>query len=275
MISSPQDMDIHLSAKRETRWIGYKVHFTETCEAEHPRLITQVETTNACTHDVKMTAKIQNDLIDRGLKLDIQLVDQGYVEVDLLLRSQQKGIDLVGPVASGRSWQSKDPDAFHHTQFQINWEQQEAICPAGVTSRQFAARKTQHGTPNWVIAFEKSSCTPCQLRSQCTRSKSTGRILTVYPREKYEAQEIARTRQETEEFKRLYAQRSGVEGTISQGVRKNGLRKSRYIGLPKTKLQHMATAAAINLFRIFDWIVGERPAETPISPFVALAMPAT
>jgi transposase len=99
--------------------------------------------------------------------------------------------------------------------------------------------------------------------------------LTVHSQEKYEAQEIARTRQETEEFKRLYAQRSGVEGTISQGVRKNGLRKSRYIGLPKTKLQQMATAAAINLFRIFDWIVGERPAETPVSPFVALATAAT
>lgn len=275
MISSPQDMDSHLAAKRETRWIGYKVHFTETCAVSQPRLITQVETTNACTHDVKMTAKIQDDLIARCLRPDIHLVDQGYVEIDLLLNSRKKGIDLIGPVASGKSWQSKDPAAFHHTQFQINWEKQEAVCPAGKTSRWFAARKTRRGTLNWVITFEKSTCFPCQFRSRCTRSKTTGRTLTVHSQEKYEAQEIARTRQETEEFKRLYAQRSGVEGTISQGVRKNGLRKSRYIGLPKTKLQHMATAAAINLFRIFDWIVGERPAETPISPFVALAMAAT
>jgi transposase len=75
MISSPQDMDIHLAVKRETRWIGYKVHFTETCEKEHPRLITQVKTTNSCVHDVKMTAEIQDDLIARDLKPDIQLVD--------------------------------------------------------------------------------------------------------------------------------------------------------------------------------------------------------
>ena len=65
--------------------------------------------------------------------------------------------------------------------------------------------------------------------------------------------------------------RAGIEGTISQGVRKMGLRKSRYIGLPRTRLQHLATAAAINLFRVFDWLSGDRPIETPVPAFVALA----
>lgn len=271
MISSPQDMDIHLAVKRETRWIGYKVHFTETCEKEHPRLITQVKTTNSCVHDVKMTAKIQDDLIARDLKPDIQLVDQGYLEINLLLKSQQKGIDLFGPVASEKSWQSIDKNAFDHTQFAIDWEKREAVCPAGKKSRWFADRKTRRDTPSCVITFEKSICFPCSLREQCTRATSTGRTLTLYPQREYEAQQKARQRQETEEFKKLYAKRAGIEGTISQGVRKNGLRRSRYIGLPRTQLQHLATAAAINLFRLFDWLTGYRPAETPISPFVALA----
>lgn len=271
MISSPQDLDSHLSVKRSTEWIGYKVHFTETCEKEQPRLITQVETTNACTHDVKMTTKIQDELIARNLRPAMHLVDQGYVEIELLLQSREKGIDLIGPVASGKSWQSKVKGAFDHTQFEIDWERQQATCPAGKTSRWFSSRKTRRGTSNWVITFSKEDCTPCAFRIQCTRATSTGRTLTLYPQEKYQAQETARQRQETSDFKEIYTQRAGIEGTISQGVRKNGLRKSRYVGLPKTRLQHHATAAAINLVRVFDWLVGERPAETPIAPFVALA----
>ena len=95
--------------------------------------------------------------------------------------------------------------------------------------------------------------------------------MTLYPQEIHAAQLAARDRQETEAFKQLYKKHAGIEGTISQGVRKMGLRKSRYIGLPRTRLQHLATAAAINLFRVFDWLSGERPIETPVPAFVALA----
>jgi hypothetical protein len=153
----------------------------------------------------------------------------------------------------------------------IDWEKQRAICPGGKTSHPFSARKTWRGIPNWQIAFSKTDCFPCELREKCTRSKHTGRTLTIYPQEKYEAQLTARQRQKTEDFKQLYGERAGIEGTISQGVRKSGLRQSRYIGLPRTRLQHLATAAAINMFRVFDWLTGQRPAQTPVSAFVALA----
>lgn len=273
MISSPQDLDIHYCMKRSTEWKGYKVHLTETCETGQPRLITQVETTTANVHDVKMTKNIQADLITRNLKPEMHIVDQGYTEIDLLLESQERGIDLVGPVASGKSWQSKEEGAFDHTQFKIDWERLQATCPGGKTSQRFSRRKTWRGTPNWVITFPKTECCPCRYRSKCTRAKATGRTLTVYPQEKYEAQERARQRQKTEEFKKLYANRGGIEGTISQAVRMMGLRTARYVGLPRTRLQHLATAAAINMFRIFDWLTGYRSPKTPVSPFLALAAP--
>jgi len=271
MISSPQDLDIHYCVKRTTEWTGYKVHLTETCQKEHPRLITQVETTTSSIHDVKMTEKIQDDLIERNLQPKTQIVDQGYVEIELLMRSLKKGIDLLGPVASGKNWQSKVEGAFDHDQFEVDWERELAICPVGKISQSFYHRKTRRGTPNFTISFSKSDCLPCKHRSKCTRAKSTGRTLTLYPKEIHEAQLAARDRQATEAFKQQYKKRAGIEGTISQGVRKMGLRKSRYIGLPRTRLQHLATAAAINLFRVFDWLSGERPIETPVPPFVALA----
>jgi len=69
----------------------------------------------------------------------------------------------------------------------------------------------------------------------------------------------------------LYAQRQGIEGTISQGVRSFGLRRARYRGLAKTGLQSVATAAAMNLNRLAAWFA-ERPlASTRVSRFAAMA----
>ena len=61
------------------------------------------------------------------------------------------------------------------------------------------------------------------------------------------------------EWKAEYAVRAGIEGTLSQGVRGFGLRRCRYIGLAKARLQHVATAAAINVYRISDWVGGVPP----------------
>ena len=68
-----------------------------------------------------------------------------------------------------------------------------------------------------------------------------------------------------------YKRRAGVEGTLSQGVRAFGLRRARYRGLAKTRLQHVATAAAMNVDRMVAWL-DERPrAKTRTSRFAALA----
>ena len=60
-------------------------------------------------------------------------------------------------------------------------------------------------------------------------------------------------------------------GTLSQGVRAFGLRRARYRGLAKTNLQHVATAAALNLDRIAAWFSGRPLAPTRTSRFAALA----
>ena len=45
LIRSPYDVGARFSRKRTTTWVGYKVHLSETCEADQPHLITQVATT--------------------------------------------------------------------------------------------------------------------------------------------------------------------------------------------------------------------------------------
>lgn len=271
MIGSPDDLDARYCVKRDTEWTGYKVHFTETCQDEYPRLITQVETTPATIHDVKMTRKIQESLTARGLSPELHLVDEGYMEIDLLVDSQRRGIDLIGPVPTSKSWQDRKEGALDHTQFQIDWEKRLATCPNGKITTRCTERKTWRGTPNFSFVFSQDDCLPCSLRERCSRAKNMGRTLTLYPQKQYEAQAEARKRQQTEAFKKLYADRAGIESTISQGVRRSGIRSARYIGLARTHLQQIASAAAIDLARLFEWLTGERPQQTRISSFQKFA----
>ena len=91
------------------------------------------------------------------------------------------------------------------------------------------------------------------------------------PRKQHEALQEARRRIESEEDRQLYNRRAGIEGTISQGVRTFGLRQTRYRGLSKTHLQHIATAAAINLDRLIAWFDDVPRAITRISRFASIA----
>jgi transposase len=94
--------------------------------------------------------------------------------------------------------------------------------------------------------------------------------VTIRPQEQYVALKERREREKTKEFQQVYAKRSGIEGTISQGVRTMGLRRSRYIGQEKTHLQHVATACALNVVRSLAWEKGVPRAQTRRSSFARL-----
>ena len=64
--------------------------------------------------------------------------------------------------------------------------------------------------------------------------------------------------------------RAGIDGTISAGVRACGLRRSRSIREAKTHLQHLATAAALNISRISNWLLGEPREQTRTSAYAKL-----
>jgi len=83
--------------------------------------------------------------------------------------------------------------------------------------------------------------------------------------------QIARQRQQTDDFKAVYAKRSGVEGTFSQMIRNTGLRQTRYIDIAKTHLQNLASATATNILRLIHWLNDIPFAKTRISRFAVLA----
>ena len=270
-ISSPYDRDAHYSKKRSTSWVGYKVHLTETCDDELPRLITHVETTAAPVDDGAMTTPIHAALKAKDLLPTTHSVDTGYIDAELLVTSTQKyGVDLVGPTRDDCHWQARAAEGFAAADFAIDWERQQAICPAGHTSVSWTPAIDQRTNDVIKIKFATTECGTCSLQPQCTHSTPPRRTLTIRPEEQYKALQAARAREKTDAFTEQYARRAGVEGTLSQGIRAFGLRRARYIGQAKVHLQHILTAAAMDMVRVIRWLDGEPLAQTRQSAFVRL-----
>jgi len=92
------DLEARYGKKRETRWTGYKVHVSETCEEDAPHLITHVATIAATTTDEAMTETIHEDLQQADLTPRQHFLDSGYITASILVSSQQKyGIEVIGP----------------------------------------------------------------------------------------------------------------------------------------------------------------------------------
>ena len=113
LIGSPYDPDARVSTKRDTTWNGYKVYLSETCNAEGPNLITDVQTTPATMSDVEVTSRVHAAL--QGLPAE-HFVDSAYPDAETLVQSQIQGIDLVGPVHRDTSWQAQAGQGYDLTE---------------------------------------------------------------------------------------------------------------------------------------------------------------
>ncbi|MGK7875702.1 MAG: transposase [Xenococcaceae cyanobacterium] len=194
------------------------------------------------------------------------------VDAELLVTSlNDYGIELIGPVRADTSWQARQEDAYDLSGFVIDWDNHQATCPQGHLSRTWRERQdNRRDTPIITVEFTKSICRDCPVRELCTGSPTAPRTLTLQPQAQQQALLQAREQQTSQQWWEDYSLRAGIEGTISQAVVGFGIRQSRYRGLAKTHLQHVMTATAINLKRLFAWVQGVPLARTRISPFAAL-----
>jgi transposase len=270
-IGSPYDPEAHYGKKASTCWIGYKVHFTETCDPDAPLLIIDVQTTPATTADGDVTPTIHAALQAKDLLPKQHLVDTGYLDAPLLVSSRDEyQIDLVGPTRPNHQWQAKADTGFALQDFTVDWEAQCAICPEGKRSVKWNPAIDRRDNAVIKIGFADRDCQACRSREKCTSSKRARRMLTVRPQPQYEALQRAREREQTAAFAREYGRRAGIEGTLSQGMRVCALRRSRYVGQAKTHLQHLLTAAALNLLRVAQWLLDHPRAKTRVSALARL-----
>jgi transposase len=271
-IESPYDVEARYRHKRDTQWTGYMVHVSETCEPTTPHLLTHVHTTPATVHEAQCTEPIQQALVDKDVPPGEHLVDAAYISSELLVHSRDDhGIALRGPTRPSQGWQTQVEGAYTLEQFAVDWDQQQVRCPQGHLSVAWWEHGGGQGSRPIIVEFDKHTCEMCPVRPSCTRAKHTGRRLRLPPQDQYETLQAAQTWSASEEGQPLYKRRAGVEGTLSQGVRAFGLRRTRYWGVAKTHLQHVAIAAAINIDRIVAWLTERPRAQTRTSRFAALA----
>lgn len=221
--------------------------------------------------DVTMTEPLHQALADKEVAPDVHIVDAGYVDATLLVTSPQDfNLPLIGPVRPDGFWQAQAEQAYDMSQFSINWEAQQVTCPLGNLRSSWSTRRDRWNHPVVSVKFAYHDCRHCEGRSRCTKAKTAPRHMTLRPEPEPHALQAMRHQQTTSEWKAQYDKRAGIEGTLSQGVRAFGLRQCRYVGLAKTHLQHVATAAAINIERLAAWCDGRPHAKTRISRFAAL-----
>ena len=271
-VQSPYDPQAHFSMKRHLSWTGYKVHVTEACDDDAAHLITHVKTCPSMRPDMTSTAAIHGQLAAKGLLPAEHFVDSGYVDAELLASSQRDhGLSLEGPV---RGVPSRVGHGYELRHFTVDWDREQVACPQGKTSVSWRTISAADGSPRIQALFSRSDCRACPATALCTPGTSTRRYVHFHLREEYEALNAARARMTDPAWLERYRRRAGVEGTLSQGVRAFGMRRSRYIGLAKTGLQQACTAAAMNASRVVHWLNGRPRAKTRVTRFAALAQAA-
>jgi len=278
-IASPYDTDARWGVKRGEFWLGCKLHLTETCDdpppctcrpgpAAHqlaaggpdhdqgcaqvcfPNLITSVATTDATVTDNQMTGAIGDDLAARNLTPRRQYLDSGYLSAALVVSELARhGIALIGPLLADTSAQARAGHGYARADFTADYDTKTVTCPQGRTSASWTPCTQKGGKDAIVATFSATDCGPCPARSLCTTSGKNRRQLTVLPRDLAQAQAAACTAARSIPFQADYARRAGVEGTMHQAAA-HGARRARYRSLPKTRLDHVYMATALNLLRL-------------------------
>jgi hypothetical protein len=206
--------------------------------------ITGMVTHPAYEHDEVGALKMEVEQAAMGLdKPPVQYVDSAYISAQKLVQAQAEGRELIGPALPG----PQKGDRFRVSDFQINLEERKATCPAGKLSPQCSRLVEQStGKVNYRIEFS-TQCHECPLRAQCLGTDQRHRTILVG--EHYTALQDRRAEQQTHAFKQRMKHRNAIEGTQSELVRGHGLRRARYRGLLKVKLQNYFIGAACNVKR--------------------------
>jgi transposase len=254
-VQNPHDPEATYAVKgqgqQKKEHVGYKVQVAETVSEARlaPGEPTQNFLIGIVTHPAHQSDEVgalemeQEQAAMGWDKPPVQYVDGAYVSAQKLAEAQAEGRELMGPAQPAPRQEGR----FSVEDFQIDVEQRTARCPAGKLNTQ-CSRLVEEATGKVVYRFEFSTqCHDCPLRERCLGKDQRHRTLVVG--EHHTVLQARRQEQRTEAFKQRMKHRNGIEGTQSELVRGHGLRRARYRGLAKAKLQNYFIGAACNVKR--------------------------
>ena len=256
-VQNPHDPDATYGAKgrgeQKKEHVGYKVQVAETvCEAvlapgEPTRnFISGIVTHAARESDPEGSQKMELEQQALGLdKPPVQYVDAAYVSTQKLVEAAAEGRELIGPALASPH---NNDGRFTPENFHVTVEHRTAVCPAGQENTQCSRLEEQaSGKVSYRFEWDTSTCAACPLRQQCIQAEHPHRTLVVG--EHHTTLQGRRREQQTKPFQQRMRHRNAIEGTQSELVRAHGLRRARYRGLAKAKLQNYFIGAACNIKR--------------------------
>ncbi len=172
-----------------------------------------------------------------GVDIDQVLGDRAYSDGDVRQAVEDQGADMVAkvPPLTNGSYYAK-------TDFYIDLPAGEVTCPAGEVTTDARPTTDHKGRPALLFVFDAAGCATCPLRPECTAAAARTVTVGVH----HERIEAAQT---TPKIKALLRRRAKVERKIDH-LQDLGMRKARYRGRRKTKLQALLAATVANIRRL-------------------------
>jgi hypothetical protein len=189
-------------------------------------------------HDREGAADLVAEAAERsGQELEEVLGDTAYGDLETRESIEALGAEVIAKAPPGTR-----KGMFDRRDFRVDSKRQAVRCPGGKRSIRRTAVKGDD--PGWTYAFSRNDCSPCPLRSRCTKSPTAARHLKIT--EKTEALWRLRKQQRTKRFRKRYRKRVAVEHRIGRMVQL-GARQARYFGKAKTGFQIALIATVANL----------------------------
>lgn len=236
-IVSVVDTDARGGAKsKKKKFTGYKASTTEEVENN---FITNIEVDKGNITDDKPAVGMVEEQKKNSIEPEKLIGDKAYGTGENRSKLKEMGTRLVSPPKE----KANPTGLYTINEFDYDEDNQRVGCPAGEETDKYTQDKK---TGNKIFHFPGEVCSKCSLKEECTKSEQ-GRTITIsrYYNELKEAEGYAKTQQYKEDMKL----RPPIEAKQAEMVRWHGLRRARYRGLPKVRLQAYFTALAVNIKR--------------------------
>ncbi len=235
--SDPEMRHGRKSASR--RFDGHKL---DVMIDERSELVLGVEVRAGNAGDGEGAAPLLSKVTEaEGIEVATLLADMAYSDGDVREAVEEQGTTLVAKVPP-----TTNSGRFPKTEFSIDLGAGTVTCPAGQTTSDARRAKDHKGRPATMFYFEARTCEICPLRERCTPGKGGRTIMVGRHHRRIEA---ARAAQAEPETKALLRRRAKVERKIDH-LQDLGIRKARYRGRRKTRLQALLAATVANFKRL-------------------------
>ena len=238
-LQNPSDPDATFDAHKGP---GYQVQVAETCSDENDTqiIVTAIPQT-ACEPDQYAVEKVVDNLDYQGIETEVITADTSYGGDRNHQFCKSKGINLIAPVPQGKQTKGR----IDLSKFNIDRNGVIQSCPQGCIPIKAWFNPFKE---NGAATFANKTCSSCPNVELC-QVKRNGKNFYVY----YDARSlrIARRKLEmkTPEVAAVYAKRSGIEGTFSEGKTVTGLGQLRVRGEEAVNQSILLKITGINIRR--------------------------